>query len=274
MVYQSVSMDDVIGRIIRNTRVQDTSYIADMVEWIPEAMEMMQTRQETIGLYAPHVRIKFHKSRLPLGTLWVEIVEHCGLRLPQGNGSVRNIMHSHARTPNPTDMSVAWTSEVFKYPAPGDQASLYWSTFHKANNLPVHDKHYYEIEMGCILTDFSDGEVAIHARAIPTDDKGLPLVPDNSNYKEALYWYVRGKMIGAGFDDRIVKMDECDVKFEKFAGRAIAEIDYPSPNEMEHRINTFTRLVPIEGYFENFFKSDHREQVYDPMGPHHRGDII
>lgn len=269
-------MDSVIGRVIRNTRVQDTAYIADMVEWIPEAMEMMETRMQTIGYYEPRLVVKFHKAKLPCGLVFIDAVEYGGRRLPEGNGNVRNIRSSHPIVPPPTDMSVAWTSKVFKYPAPGDQAELYGSTFTKANSLPYHDRHYYEVEFGNLLTDFEKGVVSIHCRVIPVDKKGLPLIPDNSNYKEALYWWVRGKMIGAGFDDRIVKMDECDAKFEKYAGRAIGEIEYPSPNAMEHRVNTFTRLVPVENYFEDYFRVDHPEQFYDPMGPHdhNRGDII
>lgn len=270
-IYQSVSIDDVIGRIIRNTRVQDTSYIADMVEWIPEAMEMLNTRQQTQGAWTdPPMKIRFHKCRLPTGLLYIDAVEHQGRRLHYGD-SVKNIHRPnvHHRTDQDTRPSVeqTWTSEVVKYPAPTNQANLYFGVLKKVIGVPHHDKHYYEVEMGCILTDFPDGEVTIYYRRTPLDENNMPLIPDNSNYKEALYWYVRSKMIGAGFDDRIVKMKECDEKFEFYAARAVAEIDYPSPDQMETKVNTFSRLIPPEHYFEHYFREDRGERMYDPMGP-------
>lgn len=263
MIYQPCSMDSVIGRVIRNTRVQDTAYIADMVEWIPEAMEMMETRMQTEGAIADVV-MKFHKHRLPCGLLYIDAVEHMGRRLPRGN-SVKSIRRPNTHEQRSGGIEQTWTSVPFKYPAPGDQSYLYFSTLQKVERLPQHDAHYYEIELGCILTDFDSGPITIYYRRTMIDDKGLPLIPDNSNYKEALYWYTRAKMIGAGFDDRIVKMEECDRKFEFYAGRAMGEITYPSPDEMEHRVNTFARLIPVENYFENYFRVDHGEHMFDPM---------
>lgn len=270
MIYNSVSIKDVIGRVIRNTRVQDTAYIIDMAEWIPEAMEMMETKQQTIGDFKP-INIVFHKGKLPTGLLYIDAVEHRGRRLHYGN-SVKNIRRPnvHQHDQNDSSVGTTWTSVPFSYPAPNaDQAKLYFSTLVKANALPHHDAHYYEIEYGNILTDFPEGLVTVFFRRTPVDEDGMPLIPDNSNYKEALYWYVRGKMIGAGFDDTIVKMEQCDIKFEKFAGRAIAEIEYPSPDQMESRLHTFCRLVPPEDYFENYFRVDREEPFYDPLGPRH-----
>jgi hypothetical protein len=270
MLYNSVSIRQVIGRIIRNTRVQDTAYIIDMAEWIPEAMEMMETKQQTIGEFA-RVPIVFHKGKLPCGLLYIDAVEHRGRRLKYGN-SVKNIRRPNVRDNRAHDPTIqsAWISTPFAYPAPNaDQGQLYFSTLIKANQLPEHDHHYYEIEYGNILTDFPEGLVTIFYRATPTDEDGMPLIPDNSNYKEALYWYVRGKMIGAGFDDTIVKMQECDQKFEFYAARAIAEIQYPSPDQMETRLATFARLIPKEDYFESYFRIDEKEKYYDPMHRNH-----
>lgn len=255
----------MIGKIIRDTKVQDTAYIADMKEWIPEAMEMMQTRQETVGDIAEKM-IDFHKARLPCGLLYIDAVEYRGRRIPMGN-SVKNIRqpsvnHHHG----PEDVSTTWQSVTFKYPAPGDQTYLYFSTLQKTLANAEDHHHYYEIELGTILTSFPQGKIRIYYRKTASDKDGMPLIPDNINYKTAIYWYVLGKMIGAGFDYHIVKWEECEDRFEKFAARAMEEISYPSPNEMEHRINTFARLIPPDNYFERYFRVDRPEGMYDPMG--------
>lgn len=265
MIYQSVSIKEVIGRVIRNTRVQDTAYIIDMNSWIPEAMEMMQTRQETIGVFEEKI-IKFHKTCMPCGMLYIDAIEHMGHRLPYGE-CVKNIRRANTHDPrlHPRQPE-AFTSIPFQYPAPGDQTHLYFSTLRKVEQLPLHDKHYYQVELGTILTDFSDGHITVYGRATPTDPNGLPLIPDNSNYKEALYWWVRGRMIGAGFDDAVIKLEKCEQMWDLYAPRAIAEIDYPSPDQMEERVNTFNRLIPQYNYFETFNRSQ-KEQFYDPLGP-------
>lgn len=266
-IFQSCSIDQVIGRIIRNTRVQDTAYIADMVEWIPEAMEMMGTRQQTEGAFTdPPLRIQFHKVRLPCGLLYVDAIEHRGRRLHYGN-SVKNIRRPRVHGELRPSINQTWTSNPIRYPAPNaDQANLYFSTLTKVLDLPLHDHHYYEIEYGTILTDFPEGLITIYYRRTPVDEKGLPLIPDNSNYKEALYWYVLSKMIVAGFDTKL-KLEYCDGRFEFYMARAVAEIDYPSPDQMESKLHTFSRLIPPEHYFENFFRVDRAEQFYDPLGP-------
>lgn len=78
-------MRDVITRIIRNTRLKDTSYISDAHEWVYEAMEMMQT-QQTLEGHWQDVSITFHKGKLPCGLVWVDAVEYQGKRLPEGGG--------------------------------------------------------------------------------------------------------------------------------------------------------------------------------------------
>ena len=194
MIYQQVSMAQVIGKIIRETRVQDTAYISDMKEWIGDAMDMLNTQKVTEGVIED-VFIRFHKARLPKGIVWIDSVEYKGHRLRMGN-SVKNIRRPNIHDEHdfrPGSIEQTWTSEVFKYPAPGNQSYLlYFSSLRKSLGYEHHQKHYYEIEMGTILTDFPDGKITLYSRRIPVDNKGLPMIPDNANYKEAMYWWGMG----------------------------------------------------------------------------------
>lgn len=263
MLYKSVSIDPVIGAIIRNTRVQDSAYIIDMHTWIPEAMDLMHLSHQLSQEYAD-VPIKFHKGKLPCGLIYLDAVEHQGRRLPVGN-SVKNIHVSQANR-RPEQNPPVFTSGVTKTAVP-DGNYIYQSTLEKVQILPYHIKHYYQLEMDHILTSFENGHVRIFFQQAPHDERGLPLIPDNQNFKQAIYWYVRAMMIGAGFQDNVFKEQVCTDRFDFYMGRAVAEIEYPSPDDMEHRVNTFRRFIPPENYYENYFRVTGPEPYYDPLGP-------
>jgi hypothetical protein len=48
---------------------------------------------------------------------------------------------------------------------------------------------------GYIMTNVPCGFVKISYHAIYTDEKSMPMIPDNASYFEALYWYVTMKLL-------------------------------------------------------------------------------
>jgi len=44
------------------------------------------------------------------------------------------------------------------------------------------------------VTNKDNGYVKIAYKAIATDERGYPLIPDLESYKEAIYWYVVMKL--------------------------------------------------------------------------------
>lgn len=263
MVYRSVSIDEVIGRVIRNTRVQDSAYIIDMHEWIPEAMRLLECKQQLIQLHED-LTTKFHKVRMPCGLQFIDAIEYKCHRLPHGN-SVKDI---HTPQPRRHDSNGPFISVIGKQSVP-DGNTIWVSTIEELNRLPFCDDAYYQTELDHILTSFDCGPIRVHYHSVPVDARGLPLIPDNENFKEALYWWVRDRMQGAGFHDPVYKEGVCFQKFEFYSARAIGEITYPSPDEMEQRVNTLSRFIPPENYYENFFKVSEPEPMIRPT---HRYD--
>lgn len=265
-VYRSTPIDDVVGRIIRNTRLQDASYIPDIHEWIGEMLEMVHYNGEAVSDFKC-LEMNFHKAKLPCGLLWIDAVEYKGRRLARGN-SVKNIttrqmdMVPESALPGPT----VFTSQIVSTPTP-DGNGLYFSTLNKVNQQPFHDTAYYQVELDYIQTSFECGQITVYYKHYPLDERGFPLIPDNSNLKETLYWYVRKKLIESGWQDPVFKHQECENHFEFYMGRALAELDFPSPDEMEHRVNTFRRLIMPEDYYENFFKTSGPEPFYETLRP-------
>lgn len=258
MQYAYKSIRGVIGQVIRNTRLQDSSYIADIHEWIFEAMAQLETQETLVGLIAD-VPVRFHKGKLPCGIKWIDGVAYNGQRLQENRSGIpagQNVR---------TDV-VTGASAFVSTPALVETVTnhlQYTSEVTQIDQMSFGSNSYYT-EMGYINTTFSDGVVQVCYRAIPTDTDGMPLIPDNANYKQALYWYCRAMLIGSGWPDKVFTYNQCLEQFEKlYAPRAISEIRYPSPEQMEHRVNTFARFIPSNGYYDSFFQTDRPEASYD-----------
>jgi hypothetical protein len=281
MVYKQTKIDEVISRIIRNTRLQDSSYIDDFNEWIPEAMAQLQT-SFTLSYAVKTIPIKFHKGRLPCDMALEELlaVEYNGTRLPYSS-TVKNPTTGHnlsnvngSADPNTTFQSVivadSNNTEV-------NQNNIMWSsTAEPTTSLTavlgcdVHPTHWYATEPGWLVTSIADGCVTLHYKGIPLDDNGLPYIPDNENYKEAIYLYVRAKMIGAGYNDKVYKEDQLMQRFEVIGKRAINEITYPTPDMKEQQLKTQVRFIPPANYYDNFFRVDNHEPFYPTNTPNGR----
>lgn len=272
-VYQSVSAKEVIGDIIRKTRVKDTSYILDLPDYLAEAIGIMKTKFQLSPRYAD-VYLDFHKAKLPCDLDHVEAIECNGHRIPRGN-SVRNISAPHEEhhtnetiaTPSPFQ----FVPQYYDAPAkdnPQENSIIYtWTQkAEQCNNLPCAEGHWYNIEPGYITCSLKRVKLRIHYRAMPVDEDGLPLIPDNTNYKVALYYYGRAMMIGSGFEDKIFTYDKLmrdpDGYFWVHARRAIGEITYPALDSMEFKVNNQQRLIKNDSWFDQFFSSPHEERKY------------
>ncbi len=259
MQYSFSSLRGVISKVVRNTKLQDASFIPDIHEWLYEAMEMLYVEQSLVGA-SQKLQIHFHKAKLPCGLVWLDAVEYGGFRLPEGGG-VRPAA-AHKSFPATADAAL-FTTNVTTVESVENHVN-YITKLEQVNLLPCNPNQYYFTEGGVLSTSFENGEITVYYRTVATDEDGFPLIPDNVNYKQALYWYTRAMMIGAGYEDKQFSFDKCMAYFEQVYGpRAIAELRLPSPDQMERRVNNFVRFLPNSGYYESFFDGGSREKMYD-----------
>lgn len=247
--YRSVSIDNVIAKIIRDTRVVDSSYISDFHEWIPEAMALMNTKAPLVPQAVP-VKINFHMGKLPCGLIHIDAIEYQGKRLRYHNGVRKLGSYSTAST---AIEDAPFESKIVA-------ETLNGNVVVGSDLVPPTQEHPtagYQIYMDHIATTFDDGEVIVYFKSMAMDRRGLPLIPDHPDYKEALYWYVRTKMIQSGYDDPMYRNDDrmAYERWEKHATRAISDIQYPTPDEKEAQLAMHVRFVPPVDYYESFFNS-------------------
>lgn len=254
MMVKSIKIDGVISKIIRDTRIPDSSYISDMHEWIAEAMGLMRTHAELVPDYAV-VPIVFHVGKLPCCISDLEAVEYNGTRLGHYAG-IRYPSQNKMSAEDPVFVTEVTTSTMPTGPV---------MDLTVVTALPVNQSEGYKVFIDHILTTFADGEVTIYYKKILTDERGLPLIPDHADYREALYWFNRAKVIGTGYEDPVYGHDDRVPmeRFEKYAARAIGDITYPSVDEKESQLVGQVHFVPPLDYYDSFFNTVNGEP---PMG--------
>ena len=359
MIYKSTSIKEVIGRVIRNTRLQDSAFIQDMGEWIPEAMGYMRTKVVLSPAWKD-VTIDFHKGKLPCGLRTLTAVSYKGCRLRYNAGvqaygarsqsvtepayvsqpasvvsletvgtkifsanatgniyaldylvasdsshiEVTSLINRATLSQDISDMQsdlnslgvgtflCSWANDVLNISV--TDSTITGIAYHRVTldsevllmNLSVNDtvesvyqstllnnvtaimnqpycNHTYYTELDYINTSICDGVVRLFYKTIPLDEFGFPLIPDNEDYKEALYWYVRTKLIGAGYRDTVFKFTDCEERFNVHATRAIGQIKYPSVDQVETSLEISTRLILPDNYFETFFANPGKEGLID-----------
>jgi hypothetical protein len=255
MVYKTVSVKEVIARVIRNTgRNLPSEYIDDILEWIPEGIKKLKTRYNLKPLTAT-ISISGHVGKLPCGLVAIEAIEYEGCRLREG-GDVRDLENIVDNSLLIGDNSFELETTPKDYSEESFPDNSYTEE-RRGEDLVRSPRdgyaNYYKLVPNYIQTSFEEGEITIYGKQFPVDAEGYPLVPDNENYKEALYWYVMTKLIEAGYEHKFFTWQHCWNLFEKvYARRAINEIKYPSVDRVEKMYRAFVRLVPPEHFYDDF----------------------
>lgn len=274
MILQWTTMGNIIARIDRNMGGNlPGAFIGMIPEWIDEAMLQLQTKWELEKTSTPckdcpePVVTKQHVANLPCGmSVLLAVEDEYGRRMRYGTDqldftrqSARVYPNSGANTIRATNFQMDVSKSAGWSPSTENatEGAIPWDG---SDIQPFNDSgrgFYYQIQGNKIQTSEESMFIRIHYLKVPTDEKGLPLIPENENYKQALFYYVMKQLIAAGVKHPIWSGQNgytfLDDQFEKFAGRAIAEITYPSVDRMESiRVAWAERIIFPYSMWEDF----------------------
>lgn len=108
-----------------------------------------------------------------------------------------------------------------------------------------------------IFTSFPEGEVEISYKAIPQDEEGLPLLPDNENFLAALEAYIKKKVFQVKFDMGKIPVSvyqEAKQEYALLAAQLRDEFTVPSVSEFEAYSRAMTHLIPRVRQFDSGFR--------------------
>ncbi len=173
------------------------------------------------------------------------------------------------------------TQIVFPHQPPARKRITSQSQFYGVNTTKYLDrllgKNYkekpeYFIKPGWMVINKPKGFIKLAYKAIATDERGYPLIPDLTSYQEAIYWYVmmklnfkkflNGKLGGgraAGANMQIYQY--LQNQWEYYKKQAYGEAMMPNEADMRGIKNEWTKLIPDWDSDEFLFKNEGRKQL-------------
>ena len=115
----------------------------------------------------------------------------------------------------------------------------------------------FKTQGSVIFTSFKTGDIEISYKAIPTDDGGLPLLPDNPVFLKTLELYIKKEWFIILFDmgkisPAVLQNTQQEYAFK--AGQCNNEFMIPSVSEMEAFTRMYNTLIPRVNEFSKSFR--------------------
>lgn len=108
-----------------------------------------------------------------------------------------------------------------------------------------------------IYTSFKKGRIEISYKAIPTDDDGLPLLPDNAIFLKALELYIKKEWFTILFDMGKIStavLQNTQQEYYAKVGQCNNEFMIPSVSEMQAITALMNQLIPKTTEFQRGFR--------------------
>lgn len=121
-------------------------------------------------------------------------------------------------------------------------------SFHMSDKKAKRTDLTYKLQGNCIFTaPLENGEIEIAYRAMPMDDDGYPLIPDNSAYSRALEAYIKKQWFTIQFDlgkitPQVLQQAQQDYAWA--VGQAQTNLIMPTIDQMESISNMWNTLIP------------------------------
>lgn len=138
----------------------------------------------------------------------------------------------------------------------------------------IDKKPEYFIKPGWIVTNRKHGFIKLAYKAIATDERGYPLIPDLTSYQEAIYWYVvmkltfpkfmTGKLGGnSKFAQKYAAQSYfyTQQQWNFYRNQAYAEAMMPTADDMQNIKNDWNKLIPDWDGDDTFFKNIGKEEI-------------
>ena len=181
------------------------------------------------------------------------------------NKAIEDVIEPEMPTINklPTSQSQLYTINTMKY------------IDRMTRDRVLDQKPEYFIKPGWVVTNKDKGFIKFAYKAIATDERGYPLIPDLTSYQEAVYWYVVMKMAFPKFMSGTLSgtSSKYSAKFSKdtyfyiqqqwnfYRNQAYAEAMMPTVDDMKNIKNDWHKLIPDYEADDTFFKDINKEQI-------------
>lgn len=279
MIYKYTKCESVIAKIMADSDMSEKNIrITDIREWIFEAVEK-------IGAPVQYVQKESGVDGVP-----IFYVKEYQIPIPDDLESLTAVAYSTTGSDWIPCRKSESTFKDFecdvnpKYHHIPEQKMAYKFMHHRSQLTEINrseammqriknnkiDEPTYWIKPGWIVFNKEQGKVKLSYKAIATDERGYPLIPDLASYQEAIYWYVMMKL---NFPKFIKGQLGGKVKFNQniyfyiqqqwnfYRNQAYAESMMPNESEMTSIKNEWTKLIPDWDSDDTFFRNVGKKQL-------------
>ena len=277
--------------------------ISDVREWIFEAVDkigapMQYISKESGTEDAPILQIQDNQVPLPADLVVLDGVAYSdritGPWIPMS--TTTGVFKEPRRMPHPMpepmvldhDPENKAIEDYEPIPHPHHQPRAYklntsQSQFYTINTTKYLSKRFIEgvdrkpeyfIKPGWIVTNKKRGFIKLAYKAIATDERGYPLIPDLASYQEAIYWYVVMKLSFPKFmNGQLGGTSKYSQKYASqsyfytqqqwnfYRNQAYAEAMMPTADDMQNIKNDWNKLIPDWDGDDTFFRHIGKEQL-------------
>ena len=283
MIYNYTKCESVIAKIMADLdSTEIRQRISDIREWIFEAVDK-------IGAPMQYISKESGEDGFPV----LEIQDY-QVPLPEDLQVLDGVAFSN--TPHGPWKPMRTTTSVFKHsmehkhphhfhPEPFiPKLTTSQSQFYTINTMKylnrmfgdefVKNEPQYFIKPGWIVTNRKHGFIKLAYKAIATDERGYPLIPDLTSYQEAIYWYVVMKLTFPKFmngqlggNSKYAQKYAAQSYFYTqqqwnfYRNQAYAEAMMPTADDMQNIKNDWNKLIPDMDGDDTFFRYAGNEQI-------------
>ena len=302
MLYKNTSVKRVISKVFTDLDLQEGEHrISDMVDWAGEALEKIGAFPSFVNKVTgkdnvPLLSVVNYQAKLPcdfhtvIQVSFSESINGPYYPMRYGTGSfdygktTNEVSSINTIHPESSLITLAMTLYTLDYEAAREKINTEPITrsnlsgllnqMTASSNAGATDGYTdttndmtYVITSNYIKTNCSTGYIMMAYQAIPTDNEGYPLIPDDADFMEAIYWYITMKLLYPQWKQGSVRdavYYDARRSWSYNCKKAFGNAMMPNIDQLESIKNSWLRLVPeINEHATGFSTLGERQNIYN-----------
>ena len=124
------------------------------------------------------------------------------------------------------------------------------------------NKSDFRLEHNTITVGYETGYVKVIYMALPVDEEGYPLVPENISFRNALGWYIAHKLAIRGkLSNKELSVQYCDRMWQRYCLQARGDAYMPDITQMQEMANEHNKIMNNPNLYYQRFRDLGKRQV-------------
>lgn len=236
----TISLQVIVAQLYRDLPLAEEYDIIDLIEWAVDALRFINAfeQYETLN---ECIEINNHRAEIPCNLIALLEVKVNGTQIDKASNNTFNkrTKGTHIAKPYSYNLNVI------------DSLPLKLGRLHY---LASGDSFIFK--NGWVKTSFKEGKLDIKYNALKVDEEGLPLIPDEVSYKEAITWFIKMKYF---YKKSIVEdrfrwfYQDAEIKWNKYCNQAGTKAMMPDIFTLENIKRNFLSFIPKINSYSNSF---------------------